>query len=353
MKRSHFSSRDAYVPVKKKLHSTIEKHDSNSDRCDSCNNFNINNNVKQKQELIGFEIYRQMPGIQSIHRHFVQESIRMGQKGFVKNNYILCSKYEKLLVLGYVRQVLLPQSSYNKNIYSVSDTSSVILKYVSNNNNDNDSDNNSGTFDFNVNRKDGDHRWSSIFLDINGIDLDTNRVNLKQGEEQEHRQITFSLQYKYGPCKLSNYNEIICMGLIGFRNNISNSEIKYNTRGKTQSRILEMKNNAFLRRRDFFNEFEIYPLYLGAGTLSQSKMKRIGFSKHEDDYVTHMISNELNVDNSTIFITVDIGKNVKTNVVNNKMYFYEKNNNSGIKTDIKSIQLRNNMIYIHIRSCWM
>ena len=131
------------------------------------------------------------------------------------------------------------------------------------------------------------------------------------------------------------------MGLVGFKNNLSNEYLKSRClTHKTQLRKEEIKRNKFLTRKDFFDEFRRFPA--GLRTFEQSVMKKKGFSNEKQDYVIYTATESIyeKGDDLTIEATVDFGNKMP------KMEFYQVNNVSGIKRDIRSVQLQKDMIYV-------
>lgn len=110
----------------------------------------------------------------SINEHFKHRANRIRNPKNM-NNYVFTEKYNDLLVFGFIRRFM-PWYGY-----SISDVCSIISKYVSNN-----------SFDFNINvcSDENKRNIASIFVNIDGIDLNTNTQEIK------HRKpITFSLKF--------------------------------------------------------------------------------------------------------------------------------------------------------------
>ena len=289
-------------------------------------------------EMVGYEIYYQTKGIDSVDKYHIKcKSCRYGDLNRF-NNYILCTKYNKLLVYGYIGEITQSLGYY----FSTYDISSIILKYFDTNNN----------FDFNIKYARKFKSIRSMFIDIDGVDLTSKKSN-----DKNIQPITFSLTLLSNPNPKRN-NCTIRMGLIGFKNNLSNCRLKKYYSNIAQWRKKERLSNKYLTRRDFFEEFKSSPpSFL---TLDDRDMHEKGFTKNEDGYAfaRHVMEWD-NICDSTMIPTVAI------DIVNLTMKCYLNNNNNNknnnninsnnnMEAKITTAQLKNNMIYIFtldIRGC--
>ena len=129
------------------------------------------------------------------------------------------------------------------------------------------------------------------------------------------------------------------MGLIGFKNNLSNKYLKGH-KHKSKLRMQQIRRNRHLSRLDFLEDFGSFPASFR--TMEQKIMKVQGFSRNVGDSTWCILADSSKLSNSetTMKLSVDLA--------NRKADYYGMNGNSSVVRTIQTKSLETDMIYVFV-----